>query len=287
MRSKRLLAWDTSSKAGALVALEWDPSSKIGWSGTRLVTELAFSVDSAHSERLLWGIDEVLEAARWKIEDVDVLGVGVGPGSFTGLRIGVTTARTLAHTLGKPLIGVSSLAALARPVAQALAVGKGGARSRAVVVAATDACKGELFALWGSARSVTDCVILADGDAPGLWKRGVEERVLSPEELVRGIKRKLSEGSGASGWAVVGEGRFRYAETWKKLPQAKRLELPLSFADQVQGRSLGQLVWEAYQAGLTRKALAVHPRYIRASDAELKLKAGLLPAGPTRGASED
>lgn len=275
----KLLAWDTSSKAGALVALEWDPSSKNGWGDVRLVTELAFNVDSAHSERLLWGIDQVLTAAHWKIEDVDVLGVGVGPGSFTGLRIGVTTARTLAHTLKKPLIGVSSLAALVRPVAQAMAASE----SRAVVVAATDACKGELFALWGSARSAVDCVILADGDSSGLWKRGVEEKVLSPEELMKGVKRKLTEGSGAAGWVVVGEGRHRYADAWKSLPKSKALDLPFSFADHVQGRYLGQLVWEAYQAGLAREALTVFPRYIRASDAELKLKAGLLPAGPTRG----
>ena len=279
----KLLAWDTSSKAGAVVALEWDATSKSGWQGVRLVTELAFNVDSAHSERLLWGIDHVLAAARWKLEDIDVLGVGVGPGSFTGLRIGVTTARTLAHTLKKPLIGVSSLAALARPAALALAGGKASSRSRAVVIAATDACKGELYALWGSARSVQDCVILADGESPGLWKRGVEEKVMSPDELMKGIKRKLAEGSGASGWVVVGEGRNRYSDFWKKLPQAKRLDLMLSFSDQVQGRYLGQLVWEAYQSGLIRPALDVHPRYIRASDAELKLKAGLLPSGPTRG----
>lgn len=279
----KLLAWDTSSKAGAIAALEWDAASKVGWSSVRLVTELALSVDSTASERLLWGIDQVLESARWKLEDLDVLAVGVGPGSFTGLRIGVTTARTLAHTIKRPLIGVSSLAALARPAALALSAGRGAVRSRAVLVAATDAAKGELFAIWGSARSVQDCAVLADDDAPGLWKRGVEESVVAPSELMRGIKRKLSEGSGASGWAVVGEGRHRYADAWKKLPQAKRIELNLSFSDQVQGRYIAQLAWEAYQAGLARSALSVHPRYLRASDAEIKLKAGLLPAGPTRG----
>jgi tRNA threonylcarbamoyl adenosine modification protein YeaZ len=281
----KLLAWDTSSKAGAIAALEWDAGSKEGWAGVRLVTELALSVDSTASERLLWGIDQVLESARWKLGDIDVFAVGVGPGSFTGLRIGVTTARTLAHTAKKPLIGVSSLAALARPASQALSsgAGKGSARSRAVLVAATDASKGELFALWGSARSVLDCAMLADGEAPGLWKRGVEEKVVTPDDLMRGIKRKLAEGSGASGWAVVGEGRLRYADAWKRLPQAKRLDLMLPFSDQVQGRYVAQLAWEAYQAGLVRPALSVHPRYLRASDAEIKLKAGLLPAGPTRG----
>lgn len=275
----RLLGWDTSSKEGALVALEWDPSSREGWAGVKLVSEWSFNLDVQHSERLLWGVHQVLEAARWKIREVDLFAVGVGPGSFTGLRIGVTTARTLAHTLGKPLVGVSSLAALARPIALAAA----GRDARVVVVAATDACKGELFALCGSARAVIDCVAMSDGDAQGLWKRGVEERVYAPEELVRVIKRKLLEGGGTSRWIAIGEGRQRYQEAWRKLSRQKELALSFPFADQVQGRYLGQLAWEACQARFTRNPLEVHPRYLRASDAELKLRAGKLPPGPTRG----
>lgn len=271
----RLLAWDTSSKTGALAALEWDAGGAAGRYGLKLVSEWSLSVDAQHSERLLWGIHQLLESARWKLADVDVFGVGVGPGSFTGLRIGVTTARTLAHTLGKPLVGVSSLAALARPMAEWCAIERGGEKRRVVVVAATDACKGELFALWGSARSVVDCVVPAEGDAAGLWKRGVEEQVIEPSSLVKQLKKKLTEGTGGALWLAVGEGRYRYEDQWKKLSKSKMLDSRSAFADQVQGRYVGLLAWEAYQAGLARQALAVHPRYVRASDAELKLKARL------------
>jgi tRNA threonylcarbamoyladenosine biosynthesis protein TsaB len=218
-------------------------------------------------------------AARWSIDEVDVFGVGVGPGSFTGLRIGVTTARTLAHTLKKPLIGVSSLAALARPAA--LVLGEH-AKKRTVLVTVTDAAKGELFALVGSAKSVAGCVA-AEKKNSALWSRGVEEDVLSPERIVKLVKRKMLEGKGSVAWAAVGEGRERYPELWKKLPAAKELKGLGPFPNQIQGRFLGQLVWEAYQSGHARKALDVHPRYLRASDAELKYKAGLLPPGPTRG----
>ncbi|MBC7692166.1 MAG: tRNA (adenosine(37)-N6)-threonylcarbamoyltransferase complex dimerization subunit type 1 TsaB [Methylotenera sp.] len=275
----KLLAWDTSQKAGALVALEWDPENKA--KGYRLVSEWAINVDSTHSEQLLWGIHQLLQSVRWKLEDIDVFGVGVGPGSFTGLRIGITTARTLASALNKPLIGVSSLAALARPAALWLAQQK----SKTVLIACTDACKGELFALWGNAKSLTDCVVLADGDYPGLWKRGAEEQVISPDELMKAVRKKLAEGTQKENvhWVAIGEGRNRYPDAWKLLPADQEIPCPVPFSDQVQGRYLGLLVWEAFQAGLVRKPLEVHPRYVRASDAELKLKAGLLPKGPTRG----
>lgn len=274
----KLLALDTSSKVGAIAALEWDHQAKN--SKPRLVSEWLLNVDATHSDKLLWGIHRVLEAAQWKLDDVGLVAAGVGPGSFTGLRIGLTTARTLAHTLNIPLIGVSSLAALARPAASWLSLRK----ERVVVIAATDACKGELFALYGSAKSVADCVVLSDGDSSGLWKRGVEEVVETPDVLVKNIKKKLMEGAKEPAhWLVIGEAKERYADVWKGLPKSKELHLAVAFSEQVQGRCVGYMAWEAYQAGLSRKALDVHPRYLRAADAEIKLKAGLLPPGPTRG----
>ncbi len=273
----RLLAWDTSSRSGAIAAMEWGVAESSA-PRRRLVSEASFSADATHSERLLWAVDQVLESAGWSVSDVDVFAVGVGPGSFTGLRIGVTTARTLAHTLGRPLIAISSLAALARPAADALS----SAGRPTLVVAATDACKGELFGLWGAAKSVRDCVSFAQGEWPGLWKRGVMEKTLTPGELARAIRKKLAT-MGRASWLAVGQDCLRYREFRSELPRSRGIEWSDPFADRIQGRVLVQLAWESYQAGLARGPLGVHPRYLRSSDAELKLKAGLLPPGPTRG----
>ncbi len=278
---KRLIAWDTSSKVGALVALEWDDrAAKAGdLVPYRLVSEWTLNVDAAqHSERLLWGVHQMLEACAWKLSDIDFFGVGVGPGSFTGLRIGITTARTLAQTLGKPLIGVSSLAALARPVGLHFA----DRTERVIVIASSDAAKGELFALVGAARSLKECVALADGDFPGLWKRGVEEEVLTPAEIVKLVKKKLSEGASREKalYVRIGEGKTRYSDIWKTLPKSKEIEIPIPFSDHVQGRFLGQLCFEGIQAGLARAPLEVHPRYLRVADAEKKLKSGELKPAP-------
>jgi tRNA threonylcarbamoyladenosine biosynthesis protein TsaB len=275
----KLLAWDTSSKTGALSAIEWDRQSTAGWAGVRVLAEWSLNVEATHSERLLWAVEQMLKSASWKLEDVDVFAVGLGPGSFTGLRIGVTTARTLAHSLGKPLVGLSSLAALARPAASWAAT-QGG---KTLVAAATDACKGEVFALWGQASSVIDCACRANGDYPGVWKRGVEEQVLTPDGLAKQLRKRLKE-TKATQWIAIGEGFKRYPDVW---PKAKQLTPPSLLSDSVTGRALGQLAWEAVQAGAaeSRDPLTVRPRYLRAPDAELKLKRGELPPGPTRGIS--
>lgn len=273
----KLLSWDTSSKAGAIAAIEWDENhQRSGFSGVKLVAEWSLNTDATQSEGLLWGIHRVLESAQWKLSDIDCFGVGVGPGSFTGLRIGMTTARTLAHTLGKPLVGVSSLAALARPAALWIR-NVLGPKKKAYVIATTDACKGELFALWGIAGGVVDCTTMSSGDFPGVWKRGVEEKVIEPEKLMKTLKAKI----GSSPWIAIGEGRNRYLDQWKVLPKKNELSSDQPFLDQVQGRYVACLAWEAYQAGLARDPLKIHPRYLRASDAEIKLKAGLLKT-PTR-----
>lgn len=273
----KLLGWDTSSKTGALVAIEWGPGVLPASSTQRfkLLSEWTLNLDAAqHSENLLWAIHQMLEAIRWKVQDVDVFAVGVGPGSFTGLRIGITTARTLADTLEKPLVGFSSLAALARPVARHFA----DQDEKTIIIASSDAAKGELFSLFGAAKSILDCVCMKEGDLPGAWKRGVIEAVLTPEDLIREIKRKLHEQTTKEKvtWCSVGEGRHRYPDFWKKLPAKLKREIPDPQMDIIQGRIVAELAWEAVQAGLTRNALQVHPRYLRESDAERKLKAGLL-----------
>jgi tRNA threonylcarbamoyladenosine biosynthesis protein TsaB len=92
-------------------------------------------VRPAHAARLLELAEAALGEAGVGWEAVDRLAVGVGPGSFTGLRIGIATARALAQARGLPVVGVSSLEALAR--------GSGEAES---VLAAIDARRGEAFA---------------------------------------------------------------------------------------------------------------------------------------------
>ena len=95
----KVLAFDTSSKALAIAILE-DES---------LLAEMTINIKKNHSVTLMPAIDFLMESLDLKPTDLERIVVAEGPGSYTGLRIAVATAKTLAHTLKIDLVGVSSL----------------------------------------------------------------------------------------------------------------------------------------------------------------------------------
>ncbi len=84
--------------------------------GETLVLKEDYSSNYSHAERLHSYIDDVLKEANLKPVDIDAIAVSKGPGSYTGLRIGVSTAKGLCYALAKPLISVPTLDALAHQV---------------------------------------------------------------------------------------------------------------------------------------------------------------------------
>lgn len=99
----RVLAVETSTLAGGVALLD----------GDRLVAEYVLDVSVTHSERLMATVERVLQDARWGAEDLQGLAVAMGPGSFTGLRIGVSTVKGLAFALDVPVAAVPTLDAFA------------------------------------------------------------------------------------------------------------------------------------------------------------------------------
>lgn len=101
-----ILAIDTTETT-ASVALTSDE---------KLIAASTLNSGNTHSETLLPMIVSLLSSAKHQIDDIDMLAVSVGPGSFTGLRIGAATAKGLAFPFGKICVGVSSISALAENV---------------------------------------------------------------------------------------------------------------------------------------------------------------------------
>ena len=98
----KVLAFDTSSKALSLAILE----------DKQLLAETTINIKKNHSITLMPAIDFLMTSLDWTPKDLDRIVVAEGPGSYTGLRIAVATAKTLAHTLNIELVGMSSLLAL-------------------------------------------------------------------------------------------------------------------------------------------------------------------------------
>lgn len=270
--AQKYIAWDTSSATGVVVAFE------INENKFHLVSEWSLSFETGkHSERLLWTIDIVLKSAGWKLSDLTAIGVGVGPGSFTGLRIGITTAKILATQLKIPTVAVSSLAILARGAVALLEADE--KKEKTLIIACTDATKGEWFTLMGPLKSVRDCISMAEGDAAGIWSRSTIEKTLTPEEVMEAAKAFLKKNPKSS-WLALGQSVERYPDLWKELPVKRKLQIHSMALNQVQPRLLATLVWESVQQAVLRDPSLLKPRYLRASEAEVNLKKGKLKVQP-------
>jgi tRNA threonylcarbamoyladenosine biosynthesis protein TsaB len=102
----KVLGIDTSTTCGSIGLIHDE----------RVISEYILNLPVTHSERLLDAIDLVLRKARYALGDLDGFAISLGPGSFTGVRIGVSTVKGLAYAVQKPVVGVSTLDVLASQV---------------------------------------------------------------------------------------------------------------------------------------------------------------------------
>lgn len=99
----KILAIDTSTMLGGIAIMD----------ESLLIAESRLNVRSTHSERLVTEIEHCLKQSGIKISDIDLFAVATGPGSFTGLRIGLSTVKGFSYATGKPIVSVPTLEALA------------------------------------------------------------------------------------------------------------------------------------------------------------------------------
>jgi tRNA threonylcarbamoyl adenosine modification protein YeaZ len=106
----RILGLETSSRRGSVALVE----------DGRLVATRAHERNKAHAEQLLPMVAALMAEVGWSRDSLDRIGVGVGPGSFTGLRVGIALAQGIALGLGVTVVGVGSLRCMARGVPKSL-----------------------------------------------------------------------------------------------------------------------------------------------------------------------
>jgi len=199
-----------------------------------------------HATRLLAMAEDLLAQAKLRWSAVERIAVGVGPGRFTGLRVGLATARGLAQSLDAELVGVSTLRALALGARRSPSAG-GADRATIAVV---DARRGEVFA-----------AAYPGGDADEI----AFEHALSPSELERVVDEVERRGGPAGErWQAVGDGALAYQSELRAagaiVPPA---DSPLHLLDAAALCDLGA------EAAAASALEALLPDYRRAPDAAL------------------
>ena len=228
----RLLALDTATAQATCAVCDAD----------RVLAEKAREV-TTHSELLLALIDETLRAAGVSLPDLDAVVCGQGPGSFTGLRIGMATAKGLCFALEVPLLAPSSLEGLARAVNR---VGP------ATVVACLDARRQEIFAAaWRFDEDGASTRLLAPmAGGPA----AVAEAVLALDTPTPPI--------------LAGTGATLYRDQLTAL-LGDAAALPTDAPQTPDAAVLADLAADLLAAGDTANLSATEPEYLRPSDAEL------------------
>lgn len=247
----RVLAFDTATAATSVALC--DPGAGL---------ELEARDDPApgerprHTTRLLALIAEVMRSAGGGWEAVDRIAVGTGPGTFTGLRIGIATARALAESRGIPLQGVSTL--------RSLALGVGAAPERpGTVLAVLDARRGEAFAAAWRLGSGDP------GDPALLAELLFAPKALTPDALIERL-----------GWLgpsplAIGSGAIEFRARLERAGAT----VPASGSELHRVTSLNHCRL-ALAAGVVDGAGDIRPEYLRLPDAELARRRKAAAAEP-------
>ncbi len=222
---KLILGIETS---GAATGLALSDSGKV-------VSELVEHSNCGHNEVLMPLLDRLLRDAGVTARDLSGIGVDIGPGMFTSLRVGASTAKGLAVTRGIPVVGVASLRALARTAQPDLRR----------VLSLIDARKHQVYAA------------LYLGGRPA-----IPPSVMDPEQLVSEVKSNLQE---PSGLAVAGNGTGICAG----LLAAGGIGLVSTGIEYPSPAVVALEAGERIDKGLAEDLTAVEPVYLRRTDAEL------------------
>ncbi|MGX2968671.1 tRNA (adenosine(37)-N6)-threonylcarbamoyltransferase complex dimerization subunit type 1 TsaB [Ursidibacter sp. B-7004-1] len=216
---KTILALDTATEACSVALLHQESISTLDELSPR-----------THTQRILPMIDELLTQANLSIKQIDLLAFGRGPGSFTGVRVGVGIAQGLALGAELPVIAVSNLLAMAECAYQQL--------GKTEVVALIDARMNEVYFAQFSRNEKG-------------WGEVVAEQVCPPEKAIEQIQIERDP-------IVVGTG-------WAAYSQFSESNLPLVVSDITlpSARYMLSLAEQAYQQGKTQSAMEIEPVYLR------------------------
>ena len=223
----RIMAVDTATTSCSVAVVQ----------GDEVLSERNWTNDQSHSRHLMGMVAGVLADRGLSLKDLDAFAVSRGPGSFTGLRIGIGTVKGLAYTAGKPLVGISSLEALAAQ-----------GDSDGLVCSLLDARKGEVYS----------CLYR---------KHHHRLRPLGPER-VSPVERAVEAVAGPC--LFIGNAIQLHRPTLMELVESPRFADPSD--NTVRASTVARLAAHRFVGGMEDDLFRFAPNYVRKSDAELNRK---------------
>lgn len=222
----RVLSIDTATEAASCAILE----------DNKLLGEISFNFGRQHSVILMPMIDKLLSSLHMDIDSIDGFVASKGPGSFTGLRIGMSTIKGLSFGANKPFISVSTLDALAYNLAY----------SKGLICPILDALRNNVYTAFYT----------FDGEE---LKRISDYMVISIDELISKVKNEQSI-------YFIGDGTVKFKELLKSsIPNAYFAPAHLNLA---RAAALGELGLKLLKSGIEEDLNTSTPIYLRKSQAE-------------------
>lgn len=196
-----------------------------------------------HTETLLPLIERVLDEAEMTLPQIDGIGVSIGPGSFTGLRIALGTVKGFAYALGQKVVGVPTLDALAATVSE-----WEGKEWEGLICPLLDARKREIYAA------------LFRRDLDGNLIKLLSDQVLVPQQLLEQITEPC---------LFLGDGVETYGELIRQHCGTLAQLLPFT-THHPRGAVIAQMAWERLQNGDHDDLQSLIPTYVRSPEAVVK-----------------
>jgi len=241
----RVLALDTTTRAGSVALVDENV----------IVEERPGDPSRTHAQRLPAEVLAVLDAHGVTLSDIDLFAVAAGPGSFTGLRIGLATIQGLAFVTGRPIVGISALEALAQ-------IASRDAAARELVAAWMDAQRREVFS---ALYQVTSAGLFDPGRLIELEAAGVGE----PERTLERWRDQLDPGQPV---VFVGDGAVLYEDLVRRgwsSGAAKKVGARRVMAPPMLAGAVGRMAVARARLGGAIGPGEVHPLYVRRPDAEI------------------
>ena len=223
----KILGIDTSSMAASVAVIE----------DNKLICEYTINTKKTHSQKLMPMIENMLGLSDLNVREIDAIAVCEGPGSFTGLRIGMATAKAIAHVNDIPVIGVNSLEALA---------------------ANMNLCDKKICSILDAQRNQV---------YTGRYQYEGTKLVEIKEIGIQQIDELLEElAQSGEQWILVGEAVYKYED---KIREISNIEIPAASNNVTKAGSLCSVAKVKFEEGKDIfNCYTVNPLYIRKSQAE-------------------